>query len=215
MVYIGDNTVTTIKIIITVCLFCFGLPKSWASNAEHGQKLYQTCSACHGSAAEGNPELKAPSLAGQHSWYLTKQLNDLKSGIRGNHEKDVLAKPMRPFVSGLTDNDINSLSTFLSGLPQPTAKPELSGDLKNGFRYYQSKCGACHGDTGQGNKSFNAPKLSGLSGHYLKRQMDHFSNGIRGTHKKDKLGRQMALMARMTSGQELNDILFFLESQHK
>ena len=43
--------------------------------------------------------------------------------------------------------------------------------------------------------------------------MSNFSNGIRGYKKEDKLGRQMAMMAKTTSGQELDDIIFYILSQ--
>ena len=97
----------------------------------------------------------------------------------------------------------------------PVLKTEFneSGNMPNGSRYYQGKCGACHGGTAKGNKSLNAPKLTGLSKAYLQRQMSNFSSGIRGTKTEDKLGRQMAMMAKTTSGQELNDIIFYILSQ--
>ena len=207
----------TTKITITAFLLYIstsisGFSTTWANDIEQGKQLYQNCLACHGVSAHGNQALKAPTLAGQHQWYLVKQLKDLQAEIRGAHPKDLLAKQMAPFVNNLTAIDIVNLSGYLSSLPASRNPPELTGDLKNGYRYYQSKCGACHGETGQGNKVFKAPKLSGLSGSYLQRQMSNFRNGIRGNHKDDKLGRQMALMARMSSGQELNDILFYLES---
>lgn len=206
----------TIKIIKTACLLFLCLSNlAWATKSEQGKTLYQTCAACHGDKAQGNTALNAPALAGQYQWYLARQLNNFKSGLRGQHEQDPLAKQMLPFVSQLSKTDIAALSNYLSELTPQPSPVELKGDIKNGFRYYQSKCGACHGDAGQGNPSFNAPKLSGLSGSYLKRQMNNFSQGVRGYDNSDKLGRQMALMARMTSGQELDDILYFLSSQGK
>ena len=85
--------------------------------------------------------------------------------------------------------------------------------IKNGSRYYQAKCGACHGGAAQGNTTFNAPKLSGQNSDYLKLQMNNFVKGIRGNSKKDKFGRQMAMMAKTTKGKELADILFFISLQ--
>jgi len=184
-----------------------------ANANEKGEEIYKTCAACHGSVAEGNESLNAPALAGQFDWYLTKQINNLKSGIRGSHKDDTLAKQMAPFLAQLTATDIQNLSSYLTKLESPKVTASAAGDMKNGFRYYQGKCGACHGNNAEGNKSFKAPKLAGLSVSYLKRQMNNFVNGVRGNHKDDKLGRQMAMMARMTSGQELDDILLYIESQ--
>lgn len=186
-----------------------------ANSIERGKQLYQTCAACHGASAQGNEAVKAPALAGQYDWYTKRQINNIKIGLRGTHPQDNLAKQMRPFVAKLSDDEITHLAKYISSLASTPVAQTLTGNEKNGFRYYQGKCGACHGDTGQGNKAFNAPKLTGLSSEYLQRQMSNFSTGIRGAHQDDKLGRQMAMMAKMTSGQELQDILFYLQLQSK
>jgi cytochrome c553 len=125
---------------------------------------------------------------------------------------------MLPFAQGLQNQDIKDVSAFLATLPVPTQKKPQNasvnaGNKQNGYRYYQSKCGACHGELGQGNSAFKAPRLTGLSAVYLQRQMDHFRTGVRGAHHADKLGRQMAMMAKLTSGQDLADILLYLEQQ--
>jgi cytochrome c oxidase subunit 2 len=44
-----------------------------------GKSLYGTCVACHGQ----RPLYDAPRLAGQHDWYLIRQLQNFKDGIRG------------------------------------------------------------------------------------------------------------------------------------
>ena len=56
-------------------------------------------------------------------------------------------------------------------------------------------CAACHGAQGEGNQALNAPKLAGLSGWYLKRQISNFKHGIRGNNPKDAFGQTMAPMA--------------------
>jgi hypothetical protein len=43
--------------------------------------------------------------------------------------------------------------------------------------------------------------------------LDKFSQGLRGTHSEDKLGRQMAAMAKNVSGQVRDDIIFFITEQ--
>ena len=118
-----------------------------------------------------------------------------------------LAKQLDPI------KDVPLLSAYIQSLPVVKKQFNETGNMVNGSRYYQGKCGACHGGTAQGNKSLNAPKLTGLSDVYLLRQMANFSNGLRGYKAEDKLGRQMAMMAKTTSGQELNDIVFYILSQ--
>ena len=63
------------------------------------------------------------------------------------------------------------------------------------------------------NPAFKAPKLAGQNIDYLRRQMQNFVTGIRGSHPEDKLGRQMAMMAKTTSGKELEDILHYIAQQ--
>lgn len=175
---------------------------------------YKSCIACHGEQGQGNNNLKAPALAGLSVKYLTRQLVNFKTGLRGSHEKDALGKQMQALSKQLvTNKDVTSLTAYVSAMPRVKIKQASSGDLKNGSRYYQGKCGACHGGQAQGNPVFNAPKLSGQHTDYLKRQMLNFSRGIRGTHADDKLGRQMAMMAKTTSGKELDDIFHFIAMQ--
>lgn len=195
-------------------LHSFAVNSNPADVNEKGKALYQQCVACHGQNGEGNEVLKSPALAGQFDWYLAKQITNFANGIRGSHKKDSLGKQMLPMVKDLDpQNDIPKLAAYIQDLPVVKVQFTEPGNMTNGSRYYQGKCGACHGGTAQGNKSLNAPKLTGLSNAYLLRQMANFSEGIRGYKLEDKLGRQMAMMAKTTSGQELNDIIFYIRSQ--
>jgi cytochrome c oxidase subunit 2 len=56
-------------------------------------------------------------------------------------------------------------------------------------------CAACHGPQGEGNAATHAPKLSGQSAAYLKRQILYFKNDMRGAHALDTFGQQMVPMA--------------------
>ena len=57
-------------------------------------------------------------------------------------------------------------------------------------------CAACHGTQGEGNQALNAPKLAGLDGWYIRRQIGNYNNGYRGASPDDVPGQQMAPMAR-------------------
>jgi cytochrome c553 len=184
------------------------------SNASDTVQMYAQCATCHGDKGQGNALLKSPALAGQSAEYIARQLTNFSSGVRGSHEQDSLGKPMVAISQSLDKNkDVAVLSNYIESLPVVGLSQETSGDLKNGSRYYQAKCGACHSGNAQGNSSFNAPKLAGQRVDYLRRQMQNFVNGIRGNHPDDKLGRQMAMMAKTTSGKELEDILHYIAQQ--
>lgn len=56
-------------------------------------------------------------------------------------------------------------------------------------------CAACHGQNAEGNRAMNAPRLAGQEGWYLRRQLDAFKAGHRGTQPGDTFGMQMRPMA--------------------
>lgn len=182
---------------------------------EAGRTLYQSCVACHGAAAEGNVALKAPALAGQQQAYLERQLQHFKQGIRGNDANDSAGTQMAAMAATLDSGQaVSDVSAYLAGLPVTVAADPQEGDLRNGNNYYHSTCGACHGGKAEGNSSFNAPRLSGLSADYIKRQYRNFQQGLRGSHPDDRFGRQMKLMSNsLPSDKDLDDVIAFIQSQ--
>ncbi len=66
-------------------------------------------------------------------------------------------------------------------------------------------CAACHGPQGQGLQAMNGPKLAGLGGWYIEQQLENFKAGIRGAHKEDTYGQQMAPMARTLATPQMVD----------
>jgi len=177
-----------------------------------GEKLYQQCTACHGLQGEGVEALNAPTIAGQDAQYIKRQLNSFSAELRG---KSTQAKTMVAVAKNLTKADIDEVASYIQAMPiaEQPSKSDITGNLKNGSRYYQAKCGACHGGQAQGNKGFNAPRLAQQSSQYLRQQMQDFVSGKRGYDQQDKFGRQMAMMAKTTKDQELEDILFYISKQ--
>lgn len=70
-----------------------------------GQALFATCSACHGENGGGNPDLKAPRIAGTDDWYLATELRKFRSGVRGTSPKDMEGRLMRPMARTLANED--------------------------------------------------------------------------------------------------------------
>ena len=56
-------------------------------------------------------------------------------------------------------------------------------------------CTVCHGAEGNGNVVIGAPKIAGLDGAYLSRQLQAFRAGWRGTDAADLHGREMYFIA--------------------
>lgn len=78
-------------------------PPANVGNAERGRALYPACAACHGTNAEGNPSLGAPSLRQQDGAYMRTQLAHFASGIRGAGADDGGGSQMRAAIKVLPD----------------------------------------------------------------------------------------------------------------
>lgn len=82
-----------------------------------GASYFNTCGACHGATAMGNQALQAPRLAGQDDWYLKRQLENFRMGIRGVHEGDNYGHQMVLMARSLQDEQsINDLLAYLNTL---------------------------------------------------------------------------------------------------
>ncbi len=75
-------------------------------DAVAGQSRAALCGACHG-ATGVSPSDAWPSLAGQKSAYLVKQLKAFRDGTR----KDPMMEPM---AKSLSDADIDNLAAYFS-----------------------------------------------------------------------------------------------------
>ena len=92
-------------------------PKTVEGDVEAGKKAFVTCMPCHGGNGEGAKSLNAPRLSRQHDWYIVRQLNNFKSGVRGAHAKDIYGQQMRPMAQILaTDEQVNDVAAYLNTL---------------------------------------------------------------------------------------------------
>jgi len=170
-----------------------------------GKAEFQTCIACHGANDEGNQALNAPGLAGQSESYLARQLWDFRSGKRGKEPGDTAGAQMLPMAEALPDGEaIANVAAYIAALP--AAKPAAK-------KQFTSKCGACHGGQGWGNEALFTPRLTVIGDWYLIRQVSNFQESMRGVHEDSKYGKQMAMMAKTVTADELNDIAAFLNEQ--
>ena len=83
----------------------------FSANPQRGSSLYQACVQCHGEFAEGLPAMKTPKMAGQFDWYLASSLRAFQA------RKERKSPAMFPALSGLSDQDIEDLAAYISGLP--------------------------------------------------------------------------------------------------
>ncbi len=184
-----------------------------AGNAAAGQAQYAACAACHGQQGEGNQALNAPKLAGQQAWYVERQLNYFKEGVRGG-DGDTFGQQMTAFANMLTtDQDIKNVAAYIESLPDVPADSTVSGDIANGYDIYDRNCAACHLDDGSGTWYTDAPKLAGMSDWYFVTQISNFRAGIRGLHSSDDYGEQMVAMATaMADLEEIQDVAAYINT---
>ncbi len=106
---------TTLAIAALVSLYSAGALA--AGDAEKGKALYATCGACHGPNAEGMEALNAPRLAGQESWYIVRQLQNFKNGVRGANPRDTYGMQMAPMAQLLTnDQAMEDVAAYIQTL---------------------------------------------------------------------------------------------------
>ncbi len=182
-----------------------------AADADAGKTLYAICVECHGANAEGIPALNSPALAGQSEPYLRRQLWDFKKGNRGAADGDTIGAEMRPITAAFPDGEaIANVAAYISALPPNKPSATVDGDTANGKKLYDSRCGACHGGKGWGIEELHTPRLNGIGDSYLIRQVQNFQNGLRGAAQNAVQGKQMAMMAKSVTEDELKDIAAFL-----
>lgn len=178
-----------------------------------GQASYAVCSACHGASGEGNQVLNAPRLAGLQDWYLERQILNFKHGLRGTDPADPYGMQMAPMAATLADETaIRNTVAYIATLPEPTPTATISGDVERGEAIFRT-CGSCHGTTGQGIWSQNAPRLSGSDDWYVARQLNNYKQGIRGSNPADLYGKQMTLMTVMLRDEQaINDLIAYINT---
>ena len=86
-------------------------------DAENGKDIYTVCAYCHGADGMGKQALNAPRLAGSSDWYMARQLDNFKTGVRGAHPKDYYGFQMA--LMGITLRDeqaINDVIAYINTL---------------------------------------------------------------------------------------------------
>lgn len=187
-----------------------------AATSNDGAILWASCAACHGAQGEGNRELAAPALVNQNAWYLKRQLQHFRSGLRGAAADDTLGAQMALMAQALPgETAVDNLVTYITEeLEAAMPAATVDGDTSNGRDHYDMVCGACHGPAGEGNELLGAPRLHGTDDWYLVSQYQNFAKGLRGTDATDKYGKQMRMMSTVLPDQQtLNDVVAYIQAQ--
>ena len=147
-------------------------------NIQSGKEKAETCIACHGE--DGNSVVGLwPSLAGQNTNYLKKQLRLIQSGERP-------IPVMNGQLDGYDDQDLEDMAAYYSSKKNKIG--EASADLvEQGFKLYYAgslekgipACTACHSPRGRGNSPAGFPLLSGQKTEYISKTLKDYRVGDR------------------------------------
>ena len=83
-----------------------------SGDVENGKEIYAVCAYCHGSSGMGLQALNAPRIAGSSDWYMVRQLDNFKTGVRGAHPKDYYGFQMG--LMGITLRDEQAIKDVIA-----------------------------------------------------------------------------------------------------
>lgn len=164
------------------------------------QTIITGCAACHG--GDGNTTVSQwPKLAGQHTDYFIKEMQDFQKGAQGHRYSTI----MSPLVINLNAEDIQALAQYYENLPTKIGAAQADF-VKLATKLYQGgdrnrgipACSACHGPAGEGNPLAKFPRLSGQNSEYTRTQLYAFKQGTRSN---DPAGMMRTIASRLTDSE--------------
>lgn len=165
------------------------------------------CIGCHASDGNSdNPDY--PKLAGQVASYLSKQLNDFKSGAR-------VEEHMSSMVEAITVADIPHVAAYFSSQKrkQSVTSKKINNAGKdifyNGIAFKNiTACSNCHGLNGLGVLAEKFPSIAGQHAQYITKILKDFRNGTR-HNDPQKMMRNIAIKL---SDVEINNLSIFISN---
>ena len=202
-----------LKGIVVFFAFSVAVSAYAAGDPVKGKTAYEICAVCHGADGEGTPELNVPKIGGQEEWYVARQLQNFKAGLRAPNTSDLYGTQMRALSMTLTnDQEIADVSAYVASLSPAPVLDTVSGDVAQGKAGY-AICVTCHGANGEGNQALNSPKLAGQHDWYTVRQLKNYKSGVRGGDPKNVFDTQMRPMAMvLTTDAAIDNIVAYINS---
>ena len=142
------------------------------------------CTQCHGSGAAGSPGY--PNL-NDDDWLWGGSLQDIyltiSHGVRDETQDETRLMDMPAFGPDelLTRAEIRDVAAFVLQL---SGRTDGAGDATAGAALFAENCAACHGEAGEGDREFGAPRLSdpiwlyGGEPDQIRRQISMASHGM-------------------------------------
>jgi cytochrome c553 len=153
------------------------------------------CTVCHGAHGNGNLAIRAPKIAGMEAWYIRRQLEHFRKGLRGTQSGDQAGLEMRPVAVAITDRrSVDVVVSYVATFKPKPPPVTVTGNIERGRTLYEA-CSGCHGARAEGNAALQAPALASQTDWYLVTQLEHFRSGRRGFAPEDMPGTQMRAAA--------------------
>jgi len=149
-----------------------------------------------------------PKLAGQHPEYITKQLNNFKSGERANPVMGAMA-------ASLSADDMVKLGVYFGAQKPKGSNAKENGPGSLGEKIYKGgvtakglpACASCHGPTGAG-IPVQFPRLAGQHADYTVIQLKAFRSGERAN------APMMKVIAGKMSDQDIAAVADYIQGLH-
>ncbi len=189
-----------------------GTGREFISRDEFGAlPTHRYCLTCHGTDGRGNIGIDAPRLAGMERWYLRRQMELFRDGLRGTHPEDLNGREMQP-MAVMTDEQLEDILDWAETWEYIPADITIEGNVQRGRQLYRS-CATCHGADAEGNEAMNAPALAGQNDWYMVTQLKNFKAGYRGYDAADIFGAQMrAMAAPLADDQAIYDVVSYINT---
>lgn len=169
------------------------------------------CANCHGHNGEGNPVVKAPSIAGMPAWYVQLQIDKFRRGTRGGHGEDIEGAQMRAIAATLHPDWIEPVANHVASLKPFATESTVGGESEFAVLIYEQRCMACHRYNGQGERVFRSAPLTNLNDWYIASQLRKFRSGVRGSDSGlDHDAWKMHEQAKLLSDQAILDMAAYI-----
>lgn len=163
------------------------------------------CFRCHGHAGEGDAAAAFPRLAGIDAGYLTKQMQDYRSGARPNAVMGPIARQIEPA-------DYRAIAAFYTAMPARPSILAVNGPgravVGRGAALYErgvperavQPCAGCHGPGGRGTGVVFPAIVQSAS--YTSAQLRLWRAGTR----RNDLGGVMRSVTRRMSDEDIREV---------
>jgi cytochrome c553 len=172
-----------------------------------GMEPWEHCAECHDMSGV-SPVPRFPHLAGQRRSYIVKQASEFRARARSNSRGQ-----MDAVTSELSDEDIDRIAVYFSGLPPPAPRTaELSAaDHAAAQSLFERgraadrtpSCLSCHG---KANAERPTPALEAQHAGYLAKQLRDFRDGARA----NDLEGEMRAVARGLPDAEIDRLALYI-----